>query len=198
MAGAEKIKERILEEARQQARKNVEQAEREAADMIKDAQKEAEQKKSAILEKARLEAEDRKKRLIAVAELEARKQKLQAKQDVVEEAFAKTLEKLNNLPAAQYQNILIDLIVSSVRTGNEQIIVSEKDRRRLTSDFIKSINTQLLNKGINADVKLSEETRPIQGGFILKQGDVEINNSFETIIRMQRDQLEAEVVRVLF
>ena len=122
MAGAEKIKEKILEEARLQAQKNLEQAEKEAAEIIQSAQKEAEQKKSEIIERAHKEAVDRKKRLIAAAELEARKQKLQAKQEVVEEAFTRVLNKLNSLPADQYQDILVDMVVRSVRKGNEEII----------------------------------------------------------------------------
>ena len=36
-------------------------------------------------------------------------------------------------------------------------------------------------------MKISEETRNISGGFILKSGDIEVNNSFESIIRMYRD-----------
>ncbi|MDK2811745.1 MAG: V/A-type H+/Na+-transporting ATPase subunit [Petroclostridium sp.] len=198
MAGAEKIKEKILEEARLQAQKNLEQAEKEAAEIIQSAQKEAEQKKSEIIERAHKEAVDRKKRLIAAAELEARKQKLQAKQEVVEEAFTRVLNKLNSLPADQYQNILVDMVVRSVRKGNEEIILSDKDKQRLGADFINTINNQLKNKGIAGNVQLSNESRKIDGGFILKTGEVEINNSFEAIMRMQRAELEAEVVKVLF
>ena len=45
---------------------------------------------------------------------------------------------------------------------------------------------------------LSEETRPIRGGFVMVDGDVEINCAFETLIQLQREKLEREVARVLF
>ena len=45
---------------------------------------------------------------------------------------------------------------------------------------------------------LSEETRPIQGGFILVDGDVEVNCAFETLVRLQREKLEKEVADALF
>ena len=133
-----------------------------------------------------------------MAELESRKYKLQAKQEIVEEAFTKTLEKINNLPVDQYQNILVNMIVNTVSTGNEEVIVSDKDKTRLGTDFIQTVNNQLKDKGINGKIILSNESRGIDSGFVVKMGDVEINNSFTAIIRMQRDKLESDVVKALF
>ena len=45
---------------------------------------------------------------------------------------------------------------------------------------------------------LSEETRPMKGGFVLVDGDVEVNCAFETLVRLQREKLEKEVDQVLF
>ena len=45
---------------------------------------------------------------------------------------------------------------------------------------------------------LSEETRPIQGGFILTDGPVEVNCSFEAMLRLQREQLEKPAAEILF
>jgi len=125
-----------------------------------------------------------KKRLKAMAELEARKKKLQARQEVVDEAFNKTIE------------IISQMIVNSVESGSEEIILSPKDKQRISPGFIENINKK--QKGIDGKIKLSEETKNISGGFILKSGDIEINNSFEAIIRMKREEVEAEVIKALF
>ena len=45
---------------------------------------------------------------------------------------------------------------------------------------------------------LSEETRPIRGGFILVDGPVEVNCSFETLLRIQREKLEKPAAEILF
>ena len=45
---------------------------------------------------------------------------------------------------------------------------------------------------------LSEETRPIRGGFIMVDGDVEVNCAFETLVRMQRERMERDVAAILF
>ena len=45
---------------------------------------------------------------------------------------------------------------------------------------------------------LAEETRPIQGGFILLDGKVEVNCAFETLVRLQRTEMAAQVAAALF
>jgi len=198
MSGADKLKDKIMEEARLQAEAILKKAEDEAAGLIDAAEKEAAAKRKEIIEKAKSEAVEVKKRLIAVSELESRKLKLKAKQEMVDEAFSKALDKLGNLPLVEYQTILSEMIVNSVSSGNEEIILRPSDRTKLSQDFIEDINKKLAAKGIKGSVKLSEESRDIKSGFILKSGDIEINNSFEAIIRMERDEIEPDVIKMLF
>ena len=49
-----------------------------------------------------------------------------------------------------------------------------------------------------AMLTLAEETRNIKGGFIMLDGDVEVNCAFETLVRLQREKLEKEVAKTLF
>jgi len=198
MAGAEKIQQKILEEAHLQAQNNIKQAEDEKAGILEAARQEAENKRKAILEKAQQDAAETKRRILAVAELEVRKQKLQAKQEMVEEAFRMALHRLNTMENSEYELLLIDMIANLAKTGKEEIILSSKDKQRLSPDFVNKVNEKLNEKGITGLVKISDESRNIDGGFILKSGDVEINNSFDAMIRMQRNELEAEVVQALF
>lgn len=198
MSGAEKLKDKIMEEARLQAEAILKKAEDEAAALIDAAEKEAAAKREEIIEKAKLEAVEVKKRLIAVSELESRKQKLKAKQEMVDEAFSKALDKLGKLPQVEYQTILSEMIVNSITSGDEEIILRPSDKTQLSRDFIDDINKKLAAKGIKGNVRLSEESRDIKSGFILKSGDIEINNSFEAIIRMKRDEIEPDVIKMLF
>jgi vacuolar-type H+-ATPase subunit E/Vma4 len=105
MAGAEKIVERILEEARSKAAASIEKAKKEASDIMRSAEEEARNRQKVIIDRAFEEAVERKKRLIAVGELEGRKQKLKAKQEVIEAVFKKAVEELNSLPADEYEKV---------------------------------------------------------------------------------------------
>lgn len=198
MAGADKIKEKILDEARQQAQFSMNNAQKEADEILKNAQKEANEKEEKAISNAKETSVERKKRIISVAQLEARKERLSAKQEVIEEAFNNTFKKLKAMPNKQYEEIITKMVVETATTGNEEILLSKYDKDRLSADFIKNINEKLENKKIKGNVKISNEVRNIEGGFILRKGDVEINNSFEVIIRMRRDELEAEVIKILF
>jgi len=198
MEGIDKIKEKILEEANLQARSNIEKAEKEAAEIIKNAEEQAAGKKSREADKARIEAENKKSRLIAAAQMETRKLKLKAKQEMIDEAFNKAISKLSTMPEDQYIDILADMVVQGITTGTEEIILPDKDRTRFGNKFIDAVNKRLKRKNINGKVSLSEEQKNIASGFIIKSGNIEINNSFESLIRMERDNLEPEVVKILF
>jgi len=198
MTGVEKIKEEILAEARQEADSNVERAKAKAEELLKQAREEAERKKQISLEKATQEGKEKRQRIIANTELEGRKKRLQAKQEVLEEVFVQVMTALNSMPVEEYSKILADMILSSVKSGTEEIVLAAKDKARLGEEFLTNLNLRLSKAGKKGNLKLAEETGDFQGGFILKSGDVEINQSFEAILRMQHDELEALAIKVLF
>lgn len=49
-----------------------------------------------------------------------------------------------------------------------------------------------------AMLTLSQETREMAGGLILKDGNVEVNCAFETQLRVLREEMAAEVAGILF
>ena len=112
-------------------------------------------------------------------------------------------------------------------SGKEQLIFSAKDRAQVGKQVVVAANEALasrvapelpesitdskvgafVGKLVNttaamvsgtAMLTLSQETREMKGGFIMVDGDVEINCAFETLIRLQREKLEKEVANVLF
>ena len=115
-------------------------------------------------------------------------------QDGDSAAYDKALEQLLNLPEQEYTALLADLAVKAAVTGREAVILSQKDRTRYGKQVVTAANERL-NGG---RLTLSEQTRPIQGGVILSDGDVEVNCSFETLVRLQRGALDRPVAQILF
>ncbi len=199
MQGLEKIKARIIEEARQKADATIKQAEKEAGEIMEAAKAKAAQKREEILGKARVEAENAEKRVLALAELELRKQSLKVKQDLVEETFKRALRKLAAMPAEHYAGVLADMIYNAVQDGTEEVVFSASDRARLNLDSVlDSVNKKLAQSGKTANIRLSPESGNFSGGFILKRGDVELNNTFEVLLKMNREELEQDVLKILF
>ena len=195
MDGIEKITGRINEDVQREIDALTADARREAGEITARYQAQAQQESADIVERGRKAAAEREERLASVAQLEARKLELAAKQEMLQKAFDTALAYLLDLPEDKYVALLADLAVRAARTGSEQVILSQKDRTRFGKQAVTAANEKLGDKG---RLTLSQETRPIQGGLILSDGDVEVNCTFETLVRLQRGELDREVAKVLF
>jgi len=196
--GADRIVRRVLNDAQANADAIKEEATKKANSVEDEAKKKAERRKEHILEQARKTANEQKGRIIGVAQLESRKDLLAAKQEMIGEAFQKALDELVNLNDQDYLAVIHDLLINMTETGSETVIFSERDRKRISENFWQEVNKELSSKGKKGELKLSEETRDIKGGFILQSGGVEMNCSFESLLDMKRDELEPEIAGLLF
>jgi V/A-type H+-transporting ATPase subunit E len=198
MTGSEKLKEKILSEAGGEAEQLLSAAKQRAAQAVTRGEQQAESKRKALLEQARLQAEERRRRARTIAGLEARKAILAAKEEMIEETFSKALIRLQRLPAKDYQEIILPMLLVAAQSGNEEVIISPDDSERFTPEFLAKVNKELAGQGKQGNLKLAAETRRLQGGFVLRAGELEINSSFDALLRMQREQLEPEVAAALF
>ena len=63
--------------------------------------------------------------------------------------------------------------------------------------FVCAVIYALLAQNMPYAVSLSPKPASIQGGMILAEGNIETNLSYEILIKNMRDELEAEVAKVL-
>ncbi len=227
MEGIEKITAKIAEDAQAEINALVAETDEKVKAVQANAEHQAQQEANDIVEKGRMAASERLERLSSAAQMERRKLELAAKQEVLGEAFDLALEKLCALPEQEYIALLTRLALEASTSGREQIIFSQKDRARVGKQVVIAANDALVKErapGLPEEVAkskvgafvdklvhsttavvtgagmltLSEETRDIRGGFIMVDGDVEINCAFETLVRLQREKLEKKVADVLF
>ena len=227
MNGIEKITARIEEDGRAENEALLAQARAEAADIAAKYQAQAQAEADEILAQGRRNAGERAKHLDSMAQMECRKAVLRAKQDVIEEAFQAAHKKLLGLPTEKYVALLADLAVSASTTGREKLIFSPSHRAQVGKAVVTAANKKLaeavapklpdevtetkagavLDKVVSGAsallngtgmLTLAEETRPMDGGFIVSDGAVEVNCTFDTLIRLQRGALAGEVAKVLF
>ena len=96
---------------------------------------------------------------------------------------------LFNLDSAAYLEILRRMLLSSIKTGEEVIILSPRDKSRIPDDFWNELNRELAAAGYINKISPGEADPNISGGFILRAGGIEINNSFGSLLEMYRDDL---------
>ena len=130
--------------------------------------------------------------------MDAKKQELSTKQEMLDKAFALALEKLKQLPEEEYVGLLAQLAVRASVSGSEQLIFPAADRARYGVKVATKANEILKKAGKPAALTLSEETRAFQGGLLVCDGDVEVNCTFETLVRLARSEVVGEVTAVLF
>lgn len=196
--GAEKIVEKILQDARDKAQEITSGAQAEAGKIVAEANKAAEGKKTVSLAAGDKEAALTKQRIVASAHMEAKKLLLQTKQELLSAAFDSALEKIKNMDNTQFERLMTNLMINLVETGDEVVIISEADKKRLSPEFLYYVNRTIAKEQVPCNVTMSDEVRDIPSGFILKRGDVEINATFEALLRQKKDALSAEVVKILF
>ena len=227
MNGIENITARILADAQAEAQAMQEQAVQTAQATRDEYAKQAEREAAAILGRGQKAADERLERLASAAQMERRKLELAAKQQVLNEAFDKALDDLCSLRDEDYIDLLAALAAKAAVSGREQLIFSEADRARVGKLVVMAANELLVKGAVPAlpdglgdsrvgafldkviqttaakmtgtgMLTLSEQTRPMRGGFVMSDGEVEVNCAFETMVRVRREQLEKEVADILF
>ena len=146
-----------------------------------------------ILEKAEVEAKSKKERVISSARLKVRNNKLAAKQEIINEVFEKSIDKLTELSKEDFLNFLKNTISSMNLTGKQTLILNEAGLKFVDADFINELNTK-----VDAQIILSEVPGKFKGGFILENNGIQINSTYEALVSSLRDELEFEVAKVLF
>ena len=192
MDGYERIEARIREDTRSRIAELEQQTAGQLAALRAefDARYDRERNASAAL--AKRTAEERYERLLSAARMEAEKLRLAAQQELLGEAFDLAMEKLCAMPEEKQVALLSRLAHEASPRGEGKLIFADKDRA-LGEKVVAAANQQY-----GAHFVLADETRPLRGGFILSQGEVEVNCAYETLIRMGRDELEHEAAQRLF
>ncbi len=192
------IKNKILADAGARAEEKKKRAEEEARAIVEAAESEAERLAAKLRAEAEAEARVRREQVVTRARLEERKKLLAAKQEAMEAVFRGALKTASELPLERYRELFKGLLLASVASGDEVVFISEHDFSRIDGSLLEEVNRELARRGKGAALTLSPEPRPIAGGCILKGEAYEVNATLELLARRVREELEPEVVRVLF
>lgn len=136
--------------------------------------------------------EEAKSQMLASARMEAARQLLKVKRDILDETFGLAAEKIKTMNRDDYQSLMEKLILASVRTGSEEVVV-DKNENRIDAGFIEHLNGKA-----NYKLKLSDRRADIGAGFILQEGKIRVNGSLKVLLETARENLQAELAGELF
>lgn len=221
MNGLEKITNRILDDARAEADAILEQARAECDRIRAEYQAKAETIRERISDDAEREGLDMIARAKSASANEKRSAILRMQSRVMDETFASAKRQIREQNGEQYTATLIGLLCAALTEqvkaeresvelyGEEdstvadvyEVLFNPHDREHFGVSVVRGACTKLhgaipeekLNK-----VRLSDGTVSIEGGLILRYGNIESNCSLELIFEQLRVELEQEVSRALF
>lgn len=198
MSNLQHITSKIKNDSEVQKEAILAKANEEAKNIINKKISAAEKKAADILEKAQAESVVKKNRIISSAQLKVRNEKLEAKQNVIENVFITTKKNLNNMSTDDFKNFVKNKILSLDIIGNENIIVNLKSKEILDDNFISELNNLLIKASKEGNLKISETIGDFAGGFIIEKDGIEINNTFESLVESLREEMEFEIARIMF
>ena len=186
MSSEKKIIDKIVADAVAEKAKILEQAKNEADVVIQKAQEQSAKitENEDVLSDA--EAEKARGKEISGAEMEAKKMILATKQSCVKMALDRVKQKLSQLSDEEYVDMILSMIEKAEK--GEEIIFSQKDKQ----------NQILMSKLAEKNIVVSDEIRELDGGFIVKKGEIEYNYSFEAILTVEKENIEQIAAEILF
>lgn len=159
-------------------------AEAKRAEALKAANAKAQETEARILARGHEEAKVALQRVVGSAKMQAHREELKLKEQLLNDVFARAAEKLERLPAEEYEKALAGLLVSDSGLADFTVVVNKESKASAA-------------KAAKSHAIVVEE---IPKGLVLrsKDGKVEIDQTFAARLARMRDELRIEAAGVLF
>lgn len=220
MTGLEKITSRIIEDARAEAQEILDEATERSLSIRAENQSNAQATQDRLITEAEREGENLVIRAKSSAAMTRRNIELCAKSEMIERVFATAMQEIYEMDRERYAALLLSLLCKTLNAQRE----SERDSMRLYGEDIAPAYYELLLNArdggevanalmigvrqaaasgkIPADMavklRLCPESVNIDGGLVLRCGDVETNCSFSMMLAAIRPDLEPRVQQILY
>jgi len=146
---------------------------------------------------------------------------LKAKSELIDKVYRDAESFIMNLPADKYaavmSGLLADAVISRMATVTEmtavfadenyagegkvpfELLLPEEHKKKFGRAIISGAEKRIAEKELTVPkIKLSKDCAPINGGFIVKYGDVQTNCSVSAMIGSLKERTYAKVASVLF
>lgn len=179
--GLERVKERVLEEARQKAKERIEAANAQANEILNSFRTKIKEKEAALKSQLEAEAASIKKREAATAKLESKKLRLTFRKDFIEGIFSQAMESLSKLTEQERASNIKNLL----KKAESELKVAAVYCNRKDAKYVGGY------KAKEAD---------IAGGLIAEtaDGSLRADYSYEALIEQLKDSLLPELDKLLF
>ena len=220
MTGLKKIIARILDDANAQAQEILDEATEKSIEVRSKNLADAQAAQDKLIAEAEKEGEALVVRAKSSAAMARRNIELSAKSEMIDRAFDCAMQEIYEMDRAEYADLLLSLLCKilnaqrnsereSMRLYNEciapdyyELMLNARDSGDVASRILSGVRTAAATGRIPADmpakVRLWSTPIEIDGGFVLRCGDVETNCSLSMILAALRPSLEPRIQQILY
>ena len=220
MTGLKKIIARIIDDANAQAQEILDEATEKSIEVRTQNLADARAAQDRLIAEAEKEGEALVVRAKSSAAMERRNIELSAKSEMIDRAFDRAMQEIYEMDREEYAGLLLSLLCKilieqriaerdSMRLYNEciapdyyELMLNDRDSGDVAAYIISGVRTAAATGKIPADmpakVRLAPETAQIDGGFVLRCGDIETNCSFAMMLAALRPVLEPRIQQILY
>lgn len=179
--GLEAVKEEVIRQAKEQETALIAEARKEANRIMKEAEKKTDEMKEKSEAEIKKMIDLIKRQELASAELDSKKMLLEAKKEVIENAFAEAKKRLESLDEKKRESCIRNLL----EKAKNEIEMANVYCNKKDAKFLRGFNTQ---------------TADIIGGFIAENREktIRVDNSFETMLQAVKDNEMQNINKILF
>ncbi len=185
MNGLDSIIDAIVDEAQQQASKNIQAAQSEKAVLMSETEEELAALEKECKEKILKDSEKVIERAEAANEQYLKQQLMITRMKFIDDVIKSAQEKIKAMSADEYFAAMEKLAEANAHKADGIIAFNKEDLARMPKDFAENCSKKI----DGGSVKLSDKPADIDGGFIISYGDVEENCSLDSIFRFKYDEL---------
>lgn len=181
------IKKAILDEAQKNAAEHQEAGRQESAKITQEWVQKTADKKQTIIKAAARKIDQKIRQTQFKIQTKSQSSALEKKQKIIDQVYDSVLEKLSELSDAQYVEFMEKLI--NALPNDQGLLFSVKEKRNLLKKALENSRKRH---------QLSPETIESRGGFIYQSDKIEINQSFEALIKDIKEKTLLTVTNKIF
>lgn len=220
MTGLEKITSRILADAKAQAQEILDEAAEKSFSVRAQNLTNAQAAQDRLIAEAEKEGEALVIRAKSSAAMTRRNVELAAKSAMIERAFSRAMQEIYEMDRAEYAELLLSLLCKTLNAQREserdsmrlygediapeyyELMLNARDGGDVAQSVMNGVRAAAVSGKIPADMAIKVRLCPtpveIDGGLVLRCGDIETNCSFAMMLATVRPVLEPRIQQILY
>lgn len=127
--------------------------------------------------------------------VKSRSEILAAKQQVLDQLYAESLQKIKAMNENEFNYFVTRNIENTPLKGAVDLVLGSDSTAFSTKENQKYWHDNATSK---MELTVAEETLARRGGFLLRQGEIEYNFTFESLLNAAKEELSVELLNLIF